>query len=97
MFFLYSSDFGNENVELVQNVAALNFSKAVILGNHDSWSPQQFSSKKKDRVQLQLECGGGGFHQGGFGSRDEGDGILGGGGCRGGGVALELSLSKGGG
>ncbi|KAK8351757.1 hypothetical protein V6Z12_A05G054000 [Gossypium hirsutum] len=49
-------DFGNENLELVQDVAALNFPKAVILGNHDSWSTQQFSSKKKDRVQLQLEC-----------------------------------------
>ncbi|XP_039031808.1 uncharacterized protein LOC120166643 isoform X2 [Hibiscus syriacus] len=53
---LFTGDFGNENVELVQNVAALNFPKAVILGNHDSWSTQQFSSKKKDRVQLQLEC-----------------------------------------
>ncbi|XP_022731944.1 uncharacterized protein LOC111286307 isoform X2 [Durio zibethinus] len=52
---LFTGDFGNENVELVQNVAALNFPKAVILGNHDSWSTQQFSSKKKDRVQLQLE------------------------------------------
>ncbi|KAK6274021.1 hypothetical protein POUND7_011104 [Theobroma cacao] len=49
-------DFGNENVELVQNVAALNFPKAVILGNHDSWNTQQFSGKRKDRVQLQLEC-----------------------------------------
>ncbi|XVE71102.1 hypothetical protein DITRI_Ditri10aG0123600 [Diplodiscus trichospermus] len=49
-------DFGNENVELVQNVADLNFPKAVILGNHDSWSTQQFSGKRKDRVQLQLEC-----------------------------------------
>ncbi|GMI81450.1 hypothetical protein like AT5G58200 [Hibiscus trionum] len=53
---LFTGDFGNENVELVQTVAALNFPKAVVLGNHDSWSTQQFSSKKKDRVQLQLEC-----------------------------------------
>ncbi|TYJ32706.1 hypothetical protein E1A91_A05G053700v1 [Gossypium mustelinum] len=53
---LFTGDFGNENLELVQDVAALNFPKAVILGNHDSWSTQQFSSKKKDRVQLQLEC-----------------------------------------
>ncbi|XP_040968896.1 uncharacterized protein [Gossypium hirsutum] len=52
---LFTGDFGNENLELVQDVAALNFPKAVILGNHDSWSTQQFSSKKKDRVQLQLE------------------------------------------
>ncbi|KAK8513588.1 hypothetical protein V6N13_002322 [Hibiscus sabdariffa] len=49
-------DFGNENVELVQTVAALNFPKEVILGNHDSWNTLQFSSKEKDRVQLQLEC-----------------------------------------
>ncbi|KAG8495366.1 hypothetical protein CXB51_013049 [Gossypium anomalum] len=54
--FASSGDFGNENLELVQDVAALNFPKAVILGNHDSWSTQQFSSKEKDRVQLQLEC-----------------------------------------
>lgn len=45
MLLLHSGDFGNENVELVQDVAALNFPKAVILGNHDSWSTQQFSSK----------------------------------------------------
>ncbi|XP_039071530.1 uncharacterized protein LOC120218699 isoform X2 [Hibiscus syriacus] len=49
-------DFDNENDKLVQNVAVLKLPKAVILGNHDSWSTQQFSSKKKDRVQLQLEC-----------------------------------------
>nr|KJB54907.1 hypothetical protein B456_009G054000 [Gossypium raimondii] len=42
---LFTGDFGNENLELVQDVAALNFPKAVILGNHDSWSTQQFSSK----------------------------------------------------
>ncbi|KAK8482596.1 hypothetical protein V6N11_066258 [Hibiscus sabdariffa] len=53
---LFTGDFGNENVELVQTVSALNFPKAVILGNHDSWITQQFSSKEKDRVQLQLEC-----------------------------------------
>nr|KJB54909.1 hypothetical protein B456_009G054000 [Gossypium raimondii] len=41
---LFTGDFGNENLELVQDVAALNFPKAVILGNHDSWSTQQFSS-----------------------------------------------------
>ncbi|KAH7569176.1 hypothetical protein JRO89_XS06G0119200 [Xanthoceras sorbifolium] len=48
-------DFGDENVELVQSVADLEFPKAVILGNHDSWKTQQFSGKKKDGVQLQLE------------------------------------------
>ncbi|MBA0865885.1 hypothetical protein Goshw_016229 [Gossypium schwendimanii] len=44
MLLLHSGDFGNENLELVQDVAALNFPKAVILGNHDSWSTQQFSA-----------------------------------------------------
>ncbi|XP_031272572.1 uncharacterized protein LOC116131070 isoform X2 [Pistacia vera] len=34
----------------------LEFPKAVILGNHDSWRTQDFSGKKKNRVQLQLEC-----------------------------------------
>ncbi|KAJ4830372.1 hypothetical protein Tsubulata_011980 [Turnera subulata] len=49
-------DFGNENVELVQSVASLKFPKAVILGNHDAWKSQHFSSKKKKNgVQLQLE------------------------------------------
>ncbi|XP_038696944.1 uncharacterized protein LOC119993785 isoform X2 [Tripterygium wilfordii] len=49
-------DFGNENVELVKSVAEVEFAKAVILGNHDSWRTHQFSGKKKDGVQLQLEC-----------------------------------------
>ncbi|KAL5839954.1 hypothetical protein ACOSQ4_012562 [Xanthoceras sorbifolium] len=55
---LFTGDFGDENVELVQSVADLEFPKAVILGNHDSWKTQQFSGKKKDGVQLQLECHG---------------------------------------
>ncbi|KAG2665145.1 hypothetical protein I3760_16G116200 [Carya illinoinensis] len=53
---LFTGDFGNENVELVQSVASLGFAKAVILGNHDSWFTQRFSGKRKDGVQLQLEC-----------------------------------------
>ncbi|CAL1358851.1 unnamed protein product [Linum trigynum] len=52
---LFTGDFGNENVELVQSIADLQFPKAAILGNHDSWTTQQFSTKKKDRIQLQLE------------------------------------------
>ncbi|CAL9028191.1 unnamed protein product [Prunus brigantina] len=51
-----SGDFGEENVELVQSVAELRFAKAVILGNHDAWHTKQFSGKKKDGIQLQLEC-----------------------------------------
>ncbi|KAL2338490.1 hypothetical protein Fmac_012936 [Flemingia macrophylla] len=50
-------DFGDENVEVVQSVASLEFAKAVILGNHDAWFTKQLSgSEEKDKVQLQLEC-----------------------------------------
>ncbi|XP_031382058.1 uncharacterized protein LOC116196465 [Punica granatum] len=52
---LFTGDFGNENVELVRNVAKLDFAKAVILGNHDSWKTQQFSGKRKDNIRQQLE------------------------------------------
>ncbi len=34
---LLVGDFGNESVEVVAQVAALPFPKAVILGNHDAW------------------------------------------------------------
>lgn len=53
---LFTGDFGEEDVELVQSVSNLEFAKAVILGNHDAWYTRQFSEKKKDGVQLQLEC-----------------------------------------
>lgn len=53
---LFTGDFGEEDVELVRSVPHLEFAKAVILGNHDAWHTQQFSGKKKDRVQLQLDC-----------------------------------------
>ncbi|XP_042505463.1 uncharacterized protein LOC122082030 [Macadamia integrifolia] len=53
---LFTGDFGNENVELVRSVVELKIAKAVILGNHDAWNTQQFSEKRKDHVQLQLEC-----------------------------------------
>ncbi|XP_047309011.1 uncharacterized protein LOC124912435 [Impatiens glandulifera] len=53
---LFTGDFGNENVELVRSIADLQFAKAVILGNHDAWRTQQFAEKRKDKVQLQLEC-----------------------------------------
>ncbi|CAL1414889.1 unnamed protein product [Linum trigynum] len=52
---LFTGDFGNENVELVQSIADLQFPKAAILGNHDSWTTPKFSAKTKDRIQLQLE------------------------------------------
>ncbi|XP_073103885.1 uncharacterized protein [Elaeis guineensis] len=53
---LFTGDFGNENVELVRSISHLEFTKAAILGNHDCWNTPQFSEKKVDRVQLQLEC-----------------------------------------
>ncbi|XP_050212479.1 uncharacterized protein LOC126664238 [Mercurialis annua] len=53
---LFTGDFGEENAKLVQSVADLKFPKAVILGNHDAWYTHEFSKKKKDAVQLQLEC-----------------------------------------
>ncbi|XP_057420449.1 uncharacterized protein LOC130714560 [Lotus japonicus] len=53
---LFTGDFGDENVEVVQSVANLEFAKAVILGNHDSWFTNQFLESEKDKVQLQLEC-----------------------------------------
>ncbi|KAI7728547.1 hypothetical protein M8C21_001065, partial [Ambrosia artemisiifolia] len=54
----FSGDFGNENVELVRSIAALKMAKAAILGNHDAWNTQNFSEKRKDAVQLQLESFG---------------------------------------
>ncbi|XP_072981052.1 uncharacterized protein [Typha angustifolia] len=53
---LFTGDYGNENVELVRSISNLNLPKAAILGNHDCWNTHQFSQKKADRVQLQLEC-----------------------------------------
>ncbi|KAF5788186.1 putative protein phosphatase DevT [Helianthus annuus] len=55
---LFTGDFGNENVELVKSIAALKMAKAAILGNHDAWNTQNFSEKRKDAVQLQLESFG---------------------------------------
>ncbi|XXG64600.1 hypothetical protein AAC387_Pa05g2505 [Persea americana] len=53
---LFTGDFGDENVEVVRSIANLKMPKAAILGNHDCWYTHQFSEKRKNRVQLQLEC-----------------------------------------
>ncbi|KAL1563480.1 hypothetical protein AAHA92_05942 [Salvia divinorum] len=53
---LFTGDFGNENVDLVESISNVDFAKAVILGNHDAWNTQKFSAREKDAVQLQLEC-----------------------------------------
>jgi hypothetical protein len=34
---LLVGDFGEEHVQLVKQIAALSWPKAVILGNHDAW------------------------------------------------------------
>ncbi|KAK3131773.1 hypothetical protein QOZ80_6AG0511210 [Eleusine coracana subsp. coracana] len=51
---LFTGDYGNENVQLVQSISDLQFPKAAILGDHDCWHTHQFSDKKVDRVRLQL-------------------------------------------
>jgi uncharacterized protein (TIGR04168 family) len=60
---LFVGDFGNESVNIVRHVAAVDIPKAIILGNHDAW----YSSSRKgqencpydrtleDRLQQQLE------------------------------------------
>ncbi|HEY9906626.1 MAG TPA: TIGR04168 family protein [Thermosynechococcaceae cyanobacterium] len=60
---LLVGDFGNEAVDVVRSVAALDLPKAVILGNHDAWySASEWGQKKspydrtqEDRVQQQLD------------------------------------------
>lgn len=59
---LLVGDFGNEVIDLVQQVADLDLPKAVILGNHDAWYTATNWGRKKcpydrsqeDRVQEQL-------------------------------------------
>jgi uncharacterized protein (TIGR04168 family) len=60
---LFVGDFGNESVEVVRAIAALEIPKAVILGNHDAWYSASSWGKQKcpydrsqeDRVQQQLD------------------------------------------
>jgi len=60
---LLVGDFGNEDVPLVQAIAALNLPKAVILGNHDAWftatdkgrAKCPYDRQMEDRVQIQLD------------------------------------------
>ncbi|ESQ42571.1 hypothetical protein EUTSA_v10014084mg [Eutrema salsugineum] len=51
---LFTGDFGEENVPLVQSVAALPLPKAVILGNHDAWHTHDLL-RRQNRVQMQLD------------------------------------------
>ncbi|MEM9002200.1 MAG: TIGR04168 family protein [Cyanobacteria bacterium P01_F01_bin.86] len=60
---LFVGDFGNEAVEVVRSIAALNLPKAAIFGNHDAWySATPWGLRKcpydrttEDWVQTQIE------------------------------------------
>ncbi|NJN87626.1 MAG: TIGR04168 family protein [Leptolyngbyaceae cyanobacterium SL_7_1] len=60
---LLVGDFGNESVEVVRSIAALDLPKATIFGNHDAWySATDWGQKKcpydrtkEDRVQQQID------------------------------------------
>lgn len=60
---LFVGDFGNESVEVVRAIAALDLPKAVILGNHDAWYSASawgkmrcpYDRNKEDRVQQQID------------------------------------------
>ena len=73
---LFVGDFGNEAVELVRAIAAVDLPKAAVFGNHDAWytatnwgrKKRPYDPKVEDRVQQQInilgEC-----HVG-YGKRD---------------------------
>jgi uncharacterized protein (TIGR04168 family) len=60
---LFVGDFGNETVELVSRLAALDLPKAAIFGNHDAWytasdwgrSKSPYDPAVEDRVQQQID------------------------------------------
>ena len=60
---LFVGDFGNEAVELVARIAALELPKAAILGNHDAWytasdwgrRKRPYDAHVEDRVQQQID------------------------------------------
>ncbi|BAZ05296.1 TIGR04168 family protein [Calothrix sp. NIES-3974] len=60
---LFVGDFGNESVEVVRQIAALNIPFAAIMGNHDAWFTATewgrkkcpYDRSKEDWVQLQLD------------------------------------------
>jgi uncharacterized protein (TIGR04168 family) len=60
---LLVGDFGNESVEIIRQIAAIDLPKAAILGNHDSWytasawgrKKAPYDRTKEDRVQQQLD------------------------------------------
>lgn len=60
---LFVGDFGNEAVEVVRDIAAVDLPKAVIMGNHDAWysasswgrQKAPYDQSTEDRVQQQLD------------------------------------------
>lgn len=60
---LFVGDFGNESVEVVRAIAALDIPKATIFGNHDAWYTATdwgrkkcpYDRKKEDWVQQQID------------------------------------------
>lgn len=60
---LFVGDFGNESVEVVRAIAALDIPKAAILGNHDAWytatdwgrKKSPYNHEEEDWVQEQLD------------------------------------------
>ena len=60
---LFVGDFGNESVEIVRAIAALDIPKAAVLGNHDAWytatdwgrKKSPYDHEKEDWVQQQLD------------------------------------------
>ncbi|NJK50120.1 TIGR04168 family protein [Candidatus Gracilibacteria bacterium] len=60
---LFVGDFGNESVEVVRRIAALEIPKAAIMGNHDAWYSASawgrkqcpYNREQEDRVQQQID------------------------------------------
>jgi uncharacterized protein (TIGR04168 family) len=60
---LFVGDFGNESVEVVRAIAALDIPKAAVFGNHDAWYTATewgrkkcpYNRKKEDWVQEQID------------------------------------------
>ncbi|MGB3403487.1 MAG: TIGR04168 family protein [Microcoleaceae cyanobacterium] len=73
---LFVGDFGNEAIEVVEAVAALDLPKAVVFGNHDAWYTMTewgqkhcpYDSLQENRVQRQIDCMG--VAHVGYGKRD---------------------------
>lgn len=73
---LFVGDFGNESIEVVQRIAALDLPKAVVLGNHDAWYTATewgrrkcpYDRSQEDRFRQQLDLLG--DDRVGYGVRD---------------------------